>query len=121
MDARSLIRESTMNGYQVTFFTQQDQQHEGVPVHEWIERAAQELGVRGSTVIVAATGRGHGGKLHSAHFFELADQPVETVLAMTATQTDQLFARIQQAQVTVFYVKTVVEFGVLGSPDVTAP
>lgn len=104
-----------MNGFQVTFFTRQDQRHEGIPLHEWIERTAQELGVRGSTVVLATAGRDHRGKLHSAHFFELADQPVETILAMTPEQAEQLFARIEATQVPVFYVKTAVEFGMLGA------
>ena len=104
-----------MNGFQVTFFTRLDQRHDDVALHEWIERTAQGLGVRGSTVVQAMAGRDHRGKLHSANFFELTDQPVETIMAMTAEQAEQLFARIDATQSSVFYVKTAVEFGMLGT------
>jgi len=65
-------------------------------------------------LIAAAEGFGHNGKFHSAHFFDLADQPVEVVLAVSEAEAECLFARLREANVKVFYVKTPVEFGVLG-------
>src|ERR1035437_3438787 len=38
-----------MNGYQITFFTQQDHRHNGKPVGDWLVHLAQELGLRGAT------------------------------------------------------------------------
>ncbi len=103
-----------MQGYQVTFFTQQDRRHGGKPLGEWILQEARALGIGGGTLIAAAEGFGHNGKFHSAHFFELADQPVEVVLAVSEAEAERLFARLREANVKVFYVKTPVEFGVLG-------
>jgi uncharacterized protein len=106
-----------MNGYQVTFFTQQDHRHKGKPVGEWLVHLARELGLRGATLMSAGEGFGHRGRMHSAHFFELADQPQEVVMALSADETDQLFERLKREGVHLFYVKTPVEFGTLGGPD----
>jgi hypothetical protein len=54
--------------------------------------------------------------VHSAHFFELADQPVEVVMAVTEDESARLFARLQAEGVHLFYVKAPVEFGEIGAP-----
>ena len=44
--------------------------------------------VGGRFELVAATeGFGHHRRIHSAHFFELADQPVEVIMAVTAAES----------------------------------
>lgn len=103
-----------MKGYQLTFFTQQDRQHNHMPLGEWLVQAAMKLGIGGATLIVAAEGFGHDRKLHSAHFFELTGQPVEVTMAVSEQQTERMFAHLKQEGVKVFYVKTPVEFGVTG-------
>jgi PII-like signaling protein len=103
-----------MQGFQITFFTQQDHRHKGKPVADWLVHLAQELGLRGATLIVGGEGFGHHGRIHSARFFELADQPQEVVMAATADEADRLFDRLKDEGVHLFYVKTPVEFGVLG-------
>lgn len=105
-----------MQGYQVTFFTQQDRRHAGKPLGDWLVHLAQELGLRGATVVSAAEGFGQSGRLHSARFFDLADQPIEVQMMVSAEQANLLFRRVEDARVQVFYVKTAVEFGVLGAP-----
>jgi hypothetical protein len=52
--------------------------------------------------------------MHSAHFFELADQPVEVLIAVTTEEATRLFDRLKAEGVHLFYFKTPVEFGVLG-------
>lgn len=103
-----------MNGYQITFFTQQDRRHHGKPLSEWLLQLARDLHLRGATLMPAAEGFGKTGRLHSAHFFELTDQPLEVVMVVTGDQAERLFARLRQEQVRLFYVKSPVEFGVLG-------
>ncbi|MGZ5786402.1 MAG: DUF190 domain-containing protein [Ramlibacter sp.] len=106
-----------MNGYQVTFFTQQDHRHKGKPVGEWLVHLARELGLRGATLVAAGEGFGHHKRLHSAHFFELADQPQEVMMALTAEESDRLFDRLTAEGVRLFYVRMAVEFGTVGEPD----
>jgi PII-like signaling protein len=104
-----------MKGYQITFFTQQDRRHHGKPLGEWLVTLARELGFHGATMFAATEGFGHRGRLHSAHFFELADQPVEVLMAVTEEESGRLFARLDSEGVKLFYVKTPVEFGTTGS------
>ena len=103
-----------MKGYQLTFFTQQDRQHNHLPLGEWLLQAAMKLGIGGATLIVATEGFGHDRKLHSAHFFELADQPVEVTMAVNEQQAERIFEHLRQEGVKVFYVKTPIEFGMTG-------
>jgi PII-like signaling protein len=106
-----------MDGYQITFFTHQGKRHKGKPIGEWLVNLAQEMGLRGATLLAGGEGFGHHRRIHSAHFFELADQPVEVVMAVTADEAERLFARLKAEDVHLFYVKTAVEFGILGEPD----
>jgi uncharacterized protein len=106
-----------MQGYQITFFTHQDKRHHGKPLADWLVHLAQEMGLPGATLISGGEGFGHHGRIHSAHFFELADQPQEVMMAVTAEQSERLFERLKAEGVHLFYVKTPVEFGTIGSGD----
>lgn len=100
-----------MHGFQLTFFTQQDRRHGSQPLAHWLLEEARALGISGATMIPAAEGFGHGGKIRSVHFFELTEQPIELTMAVTGEEADRLFARLQEAKVNIFYVKTPIEFG----------
>jgi PII-like signaling protein len=104
-----------MQGYQVTFFTQQDRKHGHESLAEWIMHEAKKLGIRGATLTASAQGLGHSGRMHSSHFFDLADQPLEVTMALTQEECDMLFACLVEEKVHVFYVKSQIEFGTLGS------
>ena len=103
-----------MRGYQLTFFTQQDRQYNHQPLGEWLLQAAMKLGIGGATLIAASEGFGHDRKLHAAHFFELADQPVEVTMAVSEQQAELMFEHLRQESVKLFYVKTPIEFGITG-------
>jgi uncharacterized protein len=103
-----------MNGYQITFFTQQNHRHHGKSVGDWLVHLAREMDLRGATLIPGSEGFGHHGRIHSVHFFELTDQPLEVLVAATEAETERLFARLRAEGVSLFYVKTPVEFGMLG-------
>ena len=104
-----------MNGYQVTFFTQQDRHHEHQPINEWLMDLAKSLGIAGSTSTLGVEGMGRSGKLHSAKFFEFADQPTEITMIVTEPQSAQLFDRLEAEAADLFYVKTAVEYGSVGA------
>ena len=103
-----------MDGFQITFFTQQNRRVHGKPLGEWLIGLTRELGLHGATLQTAAEGVGRSGKVHAAHFFELADQPVEVVTIVTGAEADRLFERLRAEKLDIFYVKVPVEFGVLG-------
>lgn len=103
-----------MNGYQITFFTRQDRRHQGKQMGEWLIGLVKELGLRGASFHSGGESFSRGGRMHSAHFFELSDQPVEVLVAVTSEESIRLFERLRAENVHLFYVKTQVEFGVLG-------
>ncbi len=103
-----------MKGFQITFFTQQDRTHAGKPLGEWLVHRAKELGLPGATLLAAVEGYGHSGHMHSAHFFELADQPQLIVMLATQEQADTLFADLRSLGINLSYVKAAAEFGLLG-------
>lgn len=106
-----------MKGHQITFFTPQSRRHHGKPLPTWLVQLAQELGLRGVTTVAASEGFGHHGRLHSAHFFDLADQPFEVLIAVTEDEEKRLFERLRAENVHLFYIKMAVEFGILGEED----
>ncbi|MGE9761513.1 MULTISPECIES: DUF190 domain-containing protein [Pseudomonadaceae] len=106
-----------MNGYQLKFFTQQDRKHAGLPLAQWLLEEARRQGVRGATLMTASEGFGKTGRIHYAHFFELADQPQEVTMAVSEEESERIFEVIRKASVKLFYVKTPIEFGVTGEGD----
>jgi PII-like signaling protein len=108
---QSAPAESTMQGYQLTFITQQDRRHRGHPLAEWLLEECRRLGLGGATLIAAAEGYGRHRKIHSAHFIELADQPVEVTMAVDAGECERVFALLRQEGIDIFYIKAPIEFG----------
>lgn len=103
-----------MLGYQLTFFTQQDRSRQGRPLAQWLIEEARGMGIGGATLTPAAEGYGHDRKLRSVHFFELTDQPVQVTMAVSEADAKRMLARIKEAGVNVFFVKTPIEFGMTG-------
>ncbi len=102
------------NGYQITFFSHQGRHHKGRQIGDWLMHLVSELGLRGASLHAGGESFARGGRVHSAHFFELADQPIEVQIAVTTEEAARLFDRLKAEGVHLFYVKTAVEFGVLG-------
>jgi PII-like signaling protein len=100
-----------VQGYQLTFFTQQDHRHHGKPLGHWLVETARAMGIGGATLVPASESFGHHRRIHSAHFIELADQPVEIIMAVTAEESDRLFALLKAEKVKLFYITMPVEFG----------
>ena len=75
------------------------------------------MGISGATLIPASEGFGHHRRIHSVHFVELADQPLEIVMAVTTEEADRLFAKLRAEKVKLFYSKMPVEFGTTGEEE----
>ncbi|AMK11710.1 DUF190 domain-containing protein [Pseudodesulfovibrio indicus] len=100
-----------MQGYFITFFTQQSREHEGMPIATWIVEAARAIGVRGATLFSGREGFGHDGRFHSDNFFDLDDPPVQVALALTGEECDALLTRCAESNLRVFYTRSEIEFG----------
>jgi uncharacterized protein len=103
-----------MNGYQLSFFTQQNRRHGNRSLAQWLIETAKDLGISGATMIAGTEGFGHDKKIHSIHFFDLADQPIEITMAVSTIDADRLFALLKTEGVNVFFTKTPIEFGMTG-------
>lgn len=100
-----------MEGYFVTFFTQQNREHDGTPLASWIVEEAKRLGVRGATLFSGKEGFGHDGRFHSESLFDLEDPPVQVGMALTEAECEKLMVRIREARLRVFFTKSKIEFG----------
>jgi len=101
-----------VEGYLVTFFSQQRREHDGIPVAQWLIAEAKALGVRGATLLTGQEGFGHDGRSHSDSIFDLEDPPVQVSMAMTDDECKRLFARVNESQLRIFYTKSKIEFGI---------
>ena len=106
-----------MQGFQVIFITEENRRHGHQALPEWLLQAAKSMGIRGATLDAAYEGYGRDGQVHSAGFFELADRPVVVIMAVTEEQANALFERLENEKVNLFYIKTPVEFGTVGSSE----
>lgn len=104
-----------MKGYQLEFFMEQNKRHGHQALFDWLVETARAQGISGCTVFMGAMGYGQHRRIHSARFFELADQPVEVTMVVTEEEADRLFALLLEEKVHMFYVKLPVEFGTLGA------
>ena len=104
-----------MNGFLITFYTTQQAKFQGQWLIDWLlAAAAARLDIQGATVLQALRSVDHRGQMHSAHFFELSDQPVQVQFALSAAQADSLLNYVNQQQLSLFYVKAPVAFGYVG-------
>jgi len=106
-----------MKGYQLEFFMEQSKRKGHQALYEWLLGVARADGIAGATVLMGSMGFGHHSRMHSAHFFELADQPVLVTMVVKEEESSRLFALLEQEKVHMFYVKMPVEFGTVGAQE----
>lgn len=102
-----------MRGYQLSFYTQQNHQYQNQPVGEWLIKEAHRMSIRGATLFAGGEGFGGHHHLHSARFFELADQPISVVMAVNEQEAETFLSLVKQSGLKIFYVKIPIEFGVI--------
>ena len=76
-----------MQGYQLTFFTQQDRMHGHVPLAQWLLAEAKQLGIRGATLSSGALqGLGHDGMNVGSGFVRTHHSAAVALAHVTAVQ-----------------------------------
>ncbi|OTP66197.1 DUF190 domain-containing protein [Caballeronia sordidicola] len=103
-----------MQGYQLTFFTEQNRKHGHQSICDWLLKFAEQHGASGGTLMTGAEGFDHAGKFHSAGFFELADQPLAITVSVDEQACQRLMNALAEEDVDLSYVKIPVEFGRTG-------
>lgn len=102
-----------MDGYQLTFYTQQDRQHEGKGLAQWVMDEALKLGVRGATMNASVEGIGHDGKSHMVNMFDLSEQPIQVTIVLEPEACEKLINHLQGRELNLFYTRTPISFGFL--------
>jgi PII-like signaling protein len=106
-----------MRGGYLKFYVQERRRLHGVLAYEWILEKGKQAGLHGGSAFRAIAGFGRHGVLHEDHFFELAgDLPVEVGFALTDPEAERFLALIAAEGVSLFWVRTPIEFGVTGEP-----
>lgn len=107
-------------GVQLQFYFPEGTRHRHVLLHEWLLAQARDCGIKGGSVFRAIAGYGRHGRMHYGHFFEMAGElPLEARFVTTEALADRLLALLQREQVSVFYVRTPVEYGWTGAEAAT--
>ena len=104
-----------MDGYQLTFFTEQEQRHGHTPMGDWLMQFVREQGALGAMLVGGAEGFGRSGQLHSTHFFELGEQPVAVMVSVDQAGCDRLMAALAREPIDLSYVKVPVVYGRVGT------
>ncbi|MGY0219770.1 DUF190 domain-containing protein [Endozoicomonadaceae bacterium StTr2] len=100
-----------MRGFQLTFFTRQDQYHADQTLPDWLVKKARSMGFRGATAIVADQGFGKNRHIYSHHILERPKQPVEVEMIVSEDEARSFFALLRREQLNLFYFKVPVEYG----------
>lgn len=101
-------------GFEVIFITPQSRRHKGEYVTDAVIGQAENLGIKSVTKRTDMEGTGLSGHTHAAHFFELADQPVELMYVVDEDTAGRLIQAVSNAGIYVFCVRRPVEYGQLG-------
>ncbi|USA45000.1 DUF190 domain-containing protein [Acinetobacter sp. C26M] len=106
-----------MKGSLLKFYLEENKLYKGKQLYEWLIETAKSLGLRGVTVNSGVESFDRQGHLHSAHFFELADRPIQLEFVLDTEQEILLFSSISQENISLFYTKTAIEFGSVGNKE----
>ena len=103
-----------MAGSFLRFYVSQGYRLHGSPVWEWLLFTANKLGIRGGSAFHAMAGFGRKHVMHEDRFFELGGSLiVEVEFIVTPEERMQLFDRLAQEDLHLFYADIPATFGVL--------
>lgn len=105
-----------MKGSELIFMAPRSRRHGSRPVLDAVLQIADRLGIQPHTRRVNAEGSGSSGKLHSAHFLELADEPEELSFVLDEEAADRLAEAVRTEKLYVFLLRRQVEYEQMGGP-----
>lgn len=86
------------SGHLLRIFIGESDQHEGMPLYEWIVRMARESGLAGATVLRGIEGFGAHSRLHTAKILRLSsDLPIVIEIIDTADKIEKFMPVIDDA------------------------
>jgi PII-like signaling protein len=82
-------------GCLLRLFVGENDKHEGIPLHEWIVRAAREQGLAGATVLRGIEGFGAHSSVHTAKILRLSnDLPIIIEIVDTADRIQSFMSTV---------------------------
>ena len=88
----------TRKGHLLRIFIGESDQHEGVPLYEWLVRRAREHGLAGATVLRGLEGFGASSRLHTAKILRLSsDLPIVVEIVDTIDKIESFLPVIDEA------------------------
>ncbi len=112
--ALATLEDVAMNGFQLTFFTEQSTNYQHLPLGEWLVDFAKRQGVLGATLVSGTEGLDHLGHLHTAHFLSGADHPVTVTISTDEIGCDRLLEALAKESFSLSYIKLPIEYGRVG-------
>ena len=86
------------DGQLLRIFVGESDQHEGLPLYEWIVRKAREAGLAGATVLRGLEGFGAHSRVHTAKILRLSqDLPIVIEIVDTPERIEQFIPTIDGA------------------------
>lgn len=104
-----------MKGDELIFMAPRSRRHGRELVLDAVIRIAREHGVTRHTRRTDTESIGIGGRSHSAHFFELADEPEEVCFILANGKTDELMQAVNAEGLCVFCIRREIEFFQFGA------
>lgn len=99
-----------MKGFEVIFMAPRSSHYHGKPVLDAVVEIAKSHDIKRHTRRVDAEGTGASGHTHSAHFFELADEPEELMFVLDGEKADELMRAVKAEQLHVFCIRRTIEY-----------
>ncbi|MES1956307.1 DUF190 domain-containing protein [Salinisphaera hydrothermalis] len=103
-----------MKGLEVIFMAPRSRRHRGKPVLDSVAAIAKSHGIRRHTRRVDAEGAGASGHTHSAHFFELADEPEELMFVLEGDKAEELMRAVEAEALHVFCICRTIDYWEFG-------
>lgn len=103
-----------MKGFEIIFMAPRSRRHHGEPVLDAVAGLARDQGIKRMTRRVDAEGVGSNGHTHSAHFFELADEPEELMFVLDGGEADSLIRAVEDAGMHVFCLRRPIDYWAFG-------
>lgn len=106
-----------MKGFELIFIAARSRRHNGRPVLDEVARLAGTLDIRRMTRRYDVSGVGADGHSHSAHFFELTDEPEELMFVLDGDKADRLLRAVEEAEPHVFCLRRPIDYWQFGASD----
>jgi len=84
------------NGHLLRIYVSEADHHAGMPLHEWIVRAAREHGLAGATALRGLSGFGASSRVHTAHILRLSENlPVVVEIVDTIDRIEEFLPLLE--------------------------